>query len=155
MKQELIIGIDPGQNGAFAEIYPSGKVDCFPMFDEPDMRDYFESIKAFSECPVMIYLEQVGGYIGKPQPGSAMFVFGSGWGFIRGLISANKIPLTLVRPQTWQKGIPGLDGSKGPDRKRALKNHAARLFPTSKVTLSTADALLIADWGRRQTATLQ
>lgn len=145
----LIIGVDPGQSGGFAEIWPSGKIDVFPMFDEPDMRDYFHSLSTNTEWhPVHVYIEQVGGYIGTPQPGSAMFKFGDGYGFIRGMLTANRIPYTLVRPQTWQKGIPGLEGHKGPDRKRALKNHCARLFPNVKVTLSTCDALLIANYGK-------
>ena len=49
-----------------------------------------------------------------------------------------------------QKGIPGLQGVKGADRKRAMKEHASRLYPNSKITLKTADALLIADFGSKQ-----
>jgi hypothetical protein len=80
-----------------------------------------------------------------------MFNFGNGYGFIRGLLAANLIETHLVRPQTWQAGIPGLHGVKEkPARKRLLKEHAARLFPTAKITLSTADALCIADYARRQ-----
>lgn len=154
MKPSLIIGIDAGASGGFAELWSDGRQYTYPMFDEPDMRDYFAGWPPHlaDGLQVTVYLEQVGGYIGTPQPGSAMFKFGDGYGFIRGLLTANRLTYNLVRPQTWQKGIPGLEGQKGPDRKRALKNHAARLFPNAKVTLSTADALLIADWGRRQNA---
>src|SRR5690606_26138113 len=95
--------------------------------------------------------ELVGGYVGgKGNTGSSMFAFGDGYGYMRGLITAYHIPLHLVRPQTWQKGIPGLAGNEKPQRKRALKEHAGRLFPSLKgVTLKTCDALLIAEWGRR------
>lgn len=143
----LIIGVDPGASGGFAEIWPDGKVDTFPMFAEDDMRDYFKAITQFN-LPVC-YLELVSGFIGKAQPGSHMFKFGNGYGYIRGLLAANHIKTVLVRPQEWQKGVPGAAGLKGPDRKRALKEEAARLFPQIKVTLSTADALLIADYGRK------
>jgi hypothetical protein len=154
--KNLIIGIDPGAGGGFAEIWPDGRVNCYPMFDEPDMRDYVATVvrQPFMENRPVVYLEQVGGFIGDPSKsrGSAMFNFGSGYGFIRGLLSANLVTYKLVVPRTWQKGIPGVQGIKGPARKRALKEHAARLFPNVKVTLSTADALLIADYGKKQEA---
>lgn len=145
--KNLIIGIDPGKSGAFCEMWPDGKVDTFPMFSDSDMRDYFKAIIQFNTPTV--YLEQVGGFIGKAQPGHHMFVFGDGYGCIRGMLLAYHIKFELTRPQTWQRGIPGAQGLKGPDRKRALKEHAARLFPNIKVTLGNADALLIADYGRR------
>lgn len=149
----LILGIDPGACGGFCEIWPDGKVDAFPMFDDVDMLDYIKCLgnRCFAEqVPVTCFLELVSGYIGKAQPGSSMFKFGNGYGYIRGLIAAAGFKTILVRPQEWQKGIPGVQGIKGPERKRALKEHAARLFPNTKVTLSTADALLIADWGTKQ-----
>lgn len=150
----LILGIDPGASGGFAEIWPSGKIEAFPMFDEPDMRDYLKALAQNASIEghaLVCYLEQVGGYVGGAgQPGSAMFKFGSGYGFIRGLLCANHITTVLVRPQTWQAGLSGLAKLKGPDRKRALKNEAARLFPNVKTTLSTCDALLIARYGKLQ-----
>jgi hypothetical protein len=78
-----------------------------------------------------------------------MFRFGEGYGFVRAIPFAYRVRVELVRPQTWQAGIPGLAGKKGVERKRALKEHAARIFPDTKVTLSTCDALLIGDWARR------
>lgn len=154
MSRTLIIGIDPGASGGFAEIWPDGRIDCFPMFDEPDMRDYLKQIAVHPDLGienVAVYLEQVGGYVGGDgQPGSSMFKFGSGYGFIRGLLCANHLATTLVVPQRWQRNIPGLKGLKGDPRKRALKNHCARQFPNVKVTLSTCDALLIAAYGKAQ-----
>lgn len=148
----LIIGVDPGASGGFAEIWPDGKVCACPMFDEPDMVDYFKCLTEFN-VPVA-YVELVGGFVkGNPAPGYSMFNFGSGYGFIRGVLAALRIKTVLVRPQTWAKGVPGAAGLKGPDRKRALKEEAARLFPQIKVTLSTADALLIADYGRKHEVT--
>jgi len=57
-----------------------------------------------------------------------------------------EIPFTYVRPQVWQKGLSGLKGLVSSKRKGALKNHAKRLFPKLKVTLATADALLILNY---------
>jgi hypothetical protein len=89
------------------------------------------------------YIEQVGGFIGKPQPGSAMFKFGQNYGRWLGILETLEIRTVLVRPQTWQKTI-GLGSTlKGPDRKRALRDIAKRLYPSHNVTLANCDALLI------------
>ena len=147
----LTIGIDPGCGGGLCALWEGKEPILYPMMDDQELRDWCEELtQAQVESTLTVYLEQVGGYIGKPQPGSAMFNFGNGYGFIRGLLSANRIKTVLVRPQTWQKGIPGLQGVKGADRKRAMKEHASRLYPNSKITLKTADALLIADYGSKQ-----
>jgi hypothetical protein len=55
----------------------------------------------------------------------------------------------LVRPQTWQKGLSGMASLKGSDRKRALRDEAARRFPQVKATLDNCDALLLAEHGQR------
>lgn len=150
----IILGIDPGASGGYAEIHPNGGVVTHGPMDDSDLPEYVENLVIQSRLAgvaLTAYLELVGGFIGKPQPGSSMFKFGNGYGFIRGVLAANYVRTELVRPQDWQKGIPGVQGTKGPDRKRALKEHAARLYPALKVTLKTADALLIAEYGKRQT----
>lgn len=150
-----ILAIDPGASGGIVELFPDGRVVSVPMPDDGDARDLVESFALSAKTEgvqVVAYMEQVGGFIaGMPAPGSAMFNFGDGYGYLRGLLAAHRIETRLVRPQQWQAGIPGLHGVKDkPARKRALKEHAARLFPSEKVTLKTADALCIADYGRRQ-----
>jgi hypothetical protein len=149
-----ILAIDPGASGGVVELYPDGRAIAIAMPEDADLRDqidYFARSAIYEGDQAVAYLELVGGFIaGNRLPGSAMFNFGSGWGFIRGLLAAYRIETHLVRPQTWQAGIPGIARVKDkPVRKRALKAHAARLFPTLKVTLLTADALCIADYARR------
>lgn len=143
MPGRIIIGIDPGKSGGIAFIERSG-IRAEKMPDDAGIVEILQVAQANGE--VMACMELVGGFAGQAQPGSAMFKFGDGYGFIRGACQALGIPLELVRPQQWQKGLGGLQGVKGVERKRALKAHAARLFPTAKVTLSTCDALLIARW---------
>ena len=149
----LLLAIDPGASGSIAVQWPDKPILAYPMPDDPDLVEMLDgySIAAKAEgINIVCYLEEVGGYIGKPQPGSSMFKFGSGYGFIRGVLAANRIKTVLVRPQTWQKGVSGVQSTKGPERKRALKEAAARLYPDIKVTLTNADALLIADYGSKQ-----
>jgi hypothetical protein len=101
---------------------------------------------------LLCVLEEVSGFAGKAQPGSAMFRFGEHFGFVKGVIQALSIRLVLVRPQVWQKGF-GLGtasacGSKT-EWKNKLKAEAQRRFPHLKVTLKTADALLILEYAER------
>jgi hypothetical protein len=67
------------------------------------------------------------------------------------LISAD-ISFQEVTPQKWQKAF-GLVKEKG-EEPRAWKNRikakAQQLFPSQKVTLAVADALLIAEYNRRK-----
>jgi hypothetical protein len=55
----------------------------------------------------------------------------------------------MVRPQTWQKNL-GIGTSRTcaskTEWKNKLKALAQRKFPDAKVTLATADALLILDY---------
>jgi hypothetical protein len=91
-------------------------------------------------------MEEVSGFAGGPgQPGSRMFNFGRGFGFILGALQMAGWSVELVRPQKWQKAL-GL-GTRGESSKKDWKNKlkavAQRQFPGVEVTLSTADALLI------------
>ena len=113
------------------------------------------------------YLEEVSGFAGQGQPGSSMFKFGSGYGFLRGCAMALGYRLELVRPQKWQKSLgignastllPDDFKARDPAQQRALRAvakrewkrkllaHAERLYPCQRVTLATADALLILDY---------
>jgi len=118
------------------------------------------------------YVEEVSGFAGVGQPGSAMFTFGRGFGNIEGILTALKIPFVMVRPQTWQKAlnIPKTgtqrapNGSSPEDKKRIraanavlkrehkarMKELAQRLYPTLTVTLTNADALLLLEYARKQ-----
>jgi hypothetical protein len=150
-----ILSFDPGASGGLAELLPNGGVFACAMPDDADLRDYIDNLQKSASVEgdrVVCYMELVGGFIkGSPVPGSAMFNFGDGYGYIRGLLAAYRIETHLVRPQTWQVGIPGVRGEKDKaTRKRALKEHAARLFPSIKVTLKTSDALCIAAYARQQ-----
>jgi hypothetical protein len=140
------IAIDPGANGALV-FHENGKI-VIHLSNKVSAVDAIRDAIAGAERPVC-YLEQVGGYIGRPQPGSAMFKFGANFGFWLGLLAAYDVRHVLVRPQTWQKNLIGVS-SKGPERKRLLRDEARRRFPQVAVTLDNCDALLLLDWAIRQ-----
>jgi hypothetical protein len=139
-----IIAIDPGASGAVA--WRNGlRYDHIGAKPTVGLASQSELIYGLRDMTghAVVYIEQVGGYIGKPQPGSAMFKFGMSYGRWLGILEALRIRTVLVRPQVWQKTI-GLGSTlKGPDRKRALRDIAKRLYPTHNVTLANCDALLI------------
>lgn len=94
-------------------------------------------------------LEEVSGFAGKAQPGSAMFRFGENYGFVKGVIQALEIRLMLVRPQVWQKGFSLGTASACASKtewKNKLKAEAQRRFPHLNVTHKTADVLLILEY---------
>ena len=146
---KTIVAIDPGLSGGVAVRW-FGKTDCWPMPEtQGDLLERLREIKNVAGLEgdeLVCVLEEVSGFAGKAQPGSAMFRFGAHFGFIKGVVQALGIRLVLVRPQTWQKGF-GLGTASAcaskSEWKNKLKAEAQRRFPHLNVTLKTADALLI------------
>jgi len=135
-----ILGIDPGASGGIAWISEDGThVRAAKM---PDTNHDLANI--LQEYPSRLaILERVSS---RPGQGvSSTFKFGTNFGLIQGVLSALVIPYELVTPTVWQKAMGCL--SKGD--KNVTKAAAQRLFPSLKITHATADALLLAEYGRR------
>ena len=146
------IAIDPGAAGGIAVQRDNQPVSATPMpATEGDIVDFLRAIAAEADAVVAI-VEEVGGYIGKAQPGSRAFTFGRHFGFILGVLQTLGVRVELVRPQKWQKAL-SLGSASGcaskTEWKNKLKASAQRLYPRLKPTLATADALLILDYARR------
>lgn len=147
----IYIGIDPGSSGGIAitdgELVQAWKL---PVTE----RDTFDLFRELSDpMPHVAIIEAVG-----PMPGqgvTGMFAFGRSYGFLRGLLVALGVPFEEVRPQQWQK-VFGLiqKGQKlsQTEKKNRNKAKAQQLWPHLKITHATADALLIAEYGRRVNA---
>ena len=147
--ETVILAIDPGKSGgmATANAYTH---EAFKMPDtDGDIVDRLRSLSAQYKNRVC-YIEKVGGFVrGNKTPGSAMFNFGHGRGVIVGALMAFGWRIIEVPPVRWQKWL-GI-GTCGGD-KRKLKAEAQRRFPNDRVTLMTADALLILDYARAMEA---
>ena len=152
--QKTTVAIDPGKSGGIAA-WPEGAT--FPTaFAMPqtdgDILAELRALKAASTVEPVAFIEQVTGYRpGRRQPGSHMFTFGDNYGFIRATLQTLGFRIELVRPQVWQKTL-GLGTSTGLEPrawKNKLKTKAQQLYPNVTVTLKTADALLILDYGRQ------
>lgn len=141
-----LIAIDPGASGGIVFGDPTSAKDPVLENMPETVHDLAELLgDASQEGPTHVFVELVGGYVGKAQPASSAFVFGEGYGRIQGVLAALSIPFTLIRPQAWQKAL-SLGVSTGLSKsqwKNKLKAKAQQLYPKSKVTLQTADALLI------------
>lgn len=138
-----LLAIDPGASGGLAFGDTASAKDPALHAMPETVHDLAELIRD-SEVE-HAFVELVGGYIGKAQPASSAFVFGENYGKIQGILAALGIPFTLVRPQKWQLAL-SLGNSKGMKKhewKAKLKAKAQQLYPKQKVTLQTADALLI------------
>ena len=141
-----VLGIDPGAKGGFAWRNIDGQHFVSKMPDTPG--DVCEALREIyvSNPHMVAIMEKVGGYTGGAgAPGSAMFNFGHGVGFMEGVIMALGIPLELCTPQKWQKHFQL--GTRGDLSKTEWKNkakaEAQRRYPEIKVTLDVSDALLI------------
>lgn len=135
-----IIAVDPGASGGIA-LNINGVVEAHAYRSDAQVLALIRPARI-----VVAYMEQVGGFVGDKDksPGAAMFNFGDGYGYYRGLFGALDIPLVLVPPQKWMRAtLPGVIGMEKPQRKRALKEFAQSLHPELAVTLLTADALVI------------
>ena len=144
-----LIAIDPGKSGGIAWRMAYG-TRAIPMpATEPDIAQKLKEIYYHLDKPTIL-IEEVGGYVGRPQPGSAMFTFGRNFGFLLGVLTCLSARIVLVRPQKWQ-GFLGLGTSDGNRTKwkNKLKSKAQNLYPDLDITLSTSDALLILEYGAK------
>ena len=148
------IGVDVGQEGAFAMIDEDGNVEVYPM-DEWLLAQMFEAW-AFDEC--VVYIEKASVRPGQGISSSGNFMEGAG--YIRGITTANHMPFELIPPPKWKKPFGCNLGREYTYAQKKAKDIEVckRLFP--KVSLrktpkcrtdsdGMADAVLIAEYCRR------
>ncbi len=149
-----VMGVDPGVSGGVAVLRGDGVVLYVQPF-RPDMteKELFGIIFMASMKARVCFFEKVQ-YIG-PRPdqgkrgdgGQGSFTFGKINGLLRGMLLGLGVELRDVTPMTWQSYLGCLSGGN----KNVTKRKAQELFPSvGNITHSTADALLIAQWGRQR-----
>ena len=142
------IGIDPGQSGGIAW-HEDGEMRVEKMPET--ISDLWRLIDSIVDGWGMIYrLGQTKAYIEQvhSMPGQGVassFKFGRGYGNLEMALTAANIPFERVTPQKWQKAM----GCMTKGDKNVSKRKAQELFPSLKITHATADATLIAEYGRR------
>lgn len=152
-----IIGIDPGRDGALCSL------DVLVTWTECKMRKMPDNEKDLAEVirelccsghPCHVFVEKAQCMPGNGPVG--MFRYGDGYGQIKGILAAMKIPYTLVHPRTWTR-VMHQGATIGEPKMRSLET-VRRLFPQVELRRTDRcrnmdegfiDALLIAEYGRR------
>lgn len=142
-----VIGIDPGKSGGVAYLGgPFARAYAMPVTE----RDIWLLIKGLvDDGAEHAYLEKVHSMPG--QGVKSMFTFGDSFGFLKGCLTASGVSWEMVPPKNWLKtlGVIFPKDSSATVRKNLTKAKAQSLFPNFKMTHAIADALLIAEHGRR------
>lgn len=160
----IFIGIDPGSNGGVAVVREDGLVlDLWSLKGMPPYRVweklYEDTARRNGERRYFAALEQLVKHTGKrgADRGSRMAVYARSYGMLWMALEACRqlTGLTYVpdlSPRKWQ-GVFGLRKGRTESNskwKGRIRAKARSLFPGVKgITLSTADALLIAEYSRR------
>ena len=144
MENRVFIGIDPGINGGIAIIYN----DVYTVKKCPNtVQEMANELIALKDqapnLPMYCVIEKVHSFPGNS--GRSMFTFGNNYGQWLGILATLKIPYTEVIPSKWMKHFGTMKKNKK-DRKNHLKHLAQQRYPEVKITLATADAMLIAHY---------
>ena len=154
----LIIGIDPGINGAIC-LFKDGKiVDVFEMpkmavgkknksqVNGPQIYNEISSrINKLLKKDIIVVIEQVSAMPG--QGVTSMFNFGQSFGVLKGICSAMQLSMYFVRPAKWKKYFGLIKTEKDASRTKVIE-----IFPYISSELSRkkdsnkADAVLIASF---------
>ena len=142
-----VIGIDPGKGGGVAIITD----ETVEVHNCPRTVAAMAHLMGMCFINVAVYrtkvfLEKVWSFPTDGRAGS--FTFGENYGQWQGILASHEIDPVLVTPKMWQSHFEIQKELKKDIRKRILKQIAIERCPsTKKITLKTADALLIAIYG--------
>ena len=142
----MILGIDPGTKGGLAVLNSAGQPLLIGKFDGLSIHETVNLVKdaAALSWSGVCYLEKVG-YI-KGDGGKGSFTFGKVYGVLYATALSAGLEVKDVYPLAWQSFMQCATGGN----KNVSKQRAVSLWPHVAVTHHIADALLIAEYGRRQ-----
>lgn len=148
MNGSIIIGVDPGQSGAFAALDQQGN-----LHDTWDMPMVDKRINGALIADILVQLQVVADVLicedvhAMPGQGvTSMFTFGRGLGVVEGVALGAGIPVRWVSPAKWKRAL-GLSADKGASRRRAIELWPAQSSMFARVKDDgRAEAALIAYW---------
>ena len=150
----IIIGIDPGINGAIS-IVENKKI--LEPHDTPTMIDGKKNKRQINGAQVtniikevlngneevVVVVEHVNAMPG--QGVTSMFNFGQTFGAIKGISATLKIPIFFVRPSKWKKHFELINSSKDASRTKVIEMYPSFAEKLSKKKdVNKSDAILIA-----------
>ena len=150
----IIIGVDPGINGAIS-IIENKKI--LEVYDTPTMIDGKKNKRQINSAQVssifkerlnlnkdvIVVVEQVNAMPG--QGVTSMFNFGQSFGVIKGICAALSLPIHFVRPTKWKKHFNLIKTNKDASRTKVIESYpeiSSKL--QRKKDSNRADAILIA-----------
>ena len=150
----IIIGIDPGINGAISVIENKKILE---VYDTPTMIDGKKNKKQINGAQVtniikerlkdgkevIVVVEHVNAMPG--QGVTSMFNFGQSFGVIKGICAALGLPIYFVRPSKWKKHFNLIKTNKDASRTKVIEAYpeiSSKLH--RKKDSNRADAILIA-----------
>ena len=150
----IVVGIDPGLNGAIA-VLQDKKV--LSITDMPVMADGKKNKRQLNNAQlaeilrkntsegdeISIVVEQVNAMPG--QGVTSMFNFGQTFGAIKGVCAALQLPIFFVRPSKWKKYFELINSSKDSSRTKVIEMYPNLSDQVSKKKdVNKSDAILIA-----------
>ena len=141
------IGIDPGKGGGIAVITDETiQIHNCPKTVDSMAHLIGMCLNDVAAYRTRVFLEKVWAF---PTDGRAgLFTFGENYGQWQGILASHELDPIFITPKTWQAHFNIKKGLPKPIRKKILKQIATDKCPNAKkVTLKTADALLIAIYG--------
>lgn len=143
-----ILCIDPGASGGFAVQPPYGMVEAQAMPE--GMSAQIDAIRAIAAN--FHGLKAVIENVGFHRPGNSAVAtakFARHVGHIEAALYTLGVPTITVTPTKWMSALGTMPANKR-ERKNAIKERAARMFPHLSVTLKISDALGMMVWARQQ-----
>ncbi len=150
----LIIGIDTGANGGIAIMLGELKAPlAYAPKNAQEIAELLENAKDYgntNNMRVVAFVEALTGYQqGRVRMSSRQaFVMGKFYGMVIGALVSFKIEFRTVSPQEWQKAHLDCKDKDYKTHKNLLYKKAKLTYPKTKITLKTADAVLIAEYGK-------
>lgn len=149
-KSKCSIGIDPGKNGGLAVIGLDGTVLATLNLSTMTEQDVFKYLCTYKGVG-SVTLEKV--WARPWDKNTSAFTFGYNYGTVRALSIAAGLRVMPYAPQVWQKPFQFTKLPKtaaNSQKKNRSKGVCQELFPDVHVTHATADAILLAEFGRRR-----
>jgi len=153
------IGIDPGKHGGLVCLSRSRVIDVIPMpLTNMDIWNWFFNWSNPEWDTTTATIERV--HSMPKQSAQSGFTFGRGYGAIEMALTARGIRTEHITPQVWMRALsisPRKKTERRSEWKNRLRAKAQQLFPRLDYwdgpkgkQLAVADALLIAEFCRRQ-----
>lgn len=158
----VVLGIDPGLQGAIAAINPDS-TQILGLEDTPTLWAEGKTIYNVAEMAALIrrfalmgdtvaILEQAQAMPGQGVSSTFSTGYGYGFGLWSGILATLEIPYRTVRPSVWTRKV--LHGAPGEGKARTIA-WASRMFPSAELVPpgcrkprdGRADALGLAVWG--------